>query len=151
RLNTILLERSLKNIMDVGDSIRVQLLNGDMHTLTVSGFVNDLSHLPSEISLLGQGYISLDTADTLGFDNQYNQLLVIFTNANTRNEVEIQTTQLVKDLEKAGDRVFNASVPVPNKYALGDNMSSVLFILNALGVLTLILSAFLVTSVMSAI
>jgi putative ABC transport system permease protein len=40
---------------------------------------------------------------------------------------------------------------VPNKYALGDNMSSVLFILNALGVLTLILSAFLVTSVMSAI
>jgi putative ABC transport system permease protein len=40
---------------------------------------------------------------------------------------------------------------VPNQYALGNNMSSVLFILNALGVLTLILSAFLVTSVMSAI
>jgi len=150
-LNTILLERSLKNIMDVGDSIKVQLLNGDVYTLTVSGFVNDLSHLPSEISLLGLGYISLDTADVLGFDNNYNQLLVIFRNGNTRNEVEIQTTQLVKDLEKAGYQVFNASVPVPNKYALGDNMSSVLFILNALGVLTLILSAFLVTSVMSAI
>ena len=149
--NTILLERSLKNIMDVGDSIKLELLNGDMYTLTVSGFVNDLSHLPSEISLLGLGYISLDTADALGFDNQYNQLLVIFTNGNTRNEVEIQTTKLVKDLEKAGYHVFNASVPVPNKYALGDNMSSVLFILNALGVLTLILSAFLVTSVMSAI
>src|SRR6266545_853849 len=150
-IHTVLLERSLKNIMHVGDSIKVQLLNGDVHSLTVSGFVNDLSHLPSEISLLGLGYISLDTADTLGFDNQYNQLLVIFTNANTRNEVEIQTTKLVKDLEKAGYQVFNASVPVPNKYALGDNMSSVLFILNALGVLTLILSAFLVTSVMSAV
>lgn len=150
-LNTVLLERSLKNIMNVGDSIKVQLLNGDVYTLTVSGFVNDLSHLPSEISLLGLGYISLDTADALGFDNQYNQLLVIFTNANTRNEVEIQTTQLVKNLEEAGYQVFSASVPVPNKYALGDNMSSVLLILNALGVLTLILSAFLVTSVMSAI
>ena len=150
-LNTILLERSLKNIMHVGNSIKVQLLNGDIYTLSVSGFVNDLSYLPSEISLSGHGYISLDTADALGFDNQYNQQLVIFTNANTRNEVEIQTTKLVKDLEKAGYQVFSASVPVPNKYSLGDNMSSVLFILNALGVLTLILSAFLVTSVMSAI
>jgi len=76
---------------------------------------------------------------------------VIFANANTRSDVEIQTTQLVKDLEDAGYQVFSAPVPVPDKYALGDNMSSVLFILNALGVLTLILSAFLVTSVMSAI
>jgi putative ABC transport system permease protein len=150
-LNTILLERSLKNIMNVGDSIKIQLLNGDVYALTVSGFVNDLSHLPSEISLSGLGYISLDTAHALGFNNEYNQLLVIFGNADTRNEVEIQTTKLVKDLEKAGYQVFSASVPVPNKYALGDNMSSVLFILNALGILTLILSAFLVTSVMSAI
>src|SRR5690242_15187919 len=117
-LNAILLERSLKNVMNVGDSIKVQLLNGDVYTLRVSGFVNDLSHLPSEISLTGLGYISLDTANALGFDNQYNQLLVIFTNANTRNDVEIQTTKLVKDLEKAGYQVFSASVPVPNKYAL---------------------------------
>src|SRR5689334_1029856 len=48
--DSILLERSLKNIMDVDDSIEVQLLNGDLYTLRVSGFVNDLSHLPSEIS-----------------------------------------------------------------------------------------------------
>ena len=150
-VNTILLERSLKNIMQVGQAVKLQLLNGDVHTLTVGGFVNDLSHLPSEISLSGLGYISLETADALGFDNEYNQLLVIFSDANTRNEVERQTTQLIKDLEEAGQEVFSAPVPVPNKYALGDNMSSVLFILNALGVLTLILSAFLVTSVMSAI
>ncbi len=150
-VNTILLERSLNNVMKVGDSIQLQLLNGDEHTLKVGGFVNDLSHWPSEISLSGLGYISLETADELGFDNEYNQLLVIFANAKTRNDVEIQTTQLVKDLEEAGYQVFSASVPVPNKYALGDNMNSVLFILNALGVLTLILSAFLVTSVMSAI
>ena len=150
-VNTVLLERSLKNIMNVGDSIKVQLLNGDVHTLTVSGFVNDLSHLPSEISLSGLGYISLDTADKLGFNNEYNQLLVVFANGDTRSDVEVQTTKLVKDLERAGYQVFSAPVPVPNKYALGDNMTSVLFILNALGILTLILSAFLVTSVMSAI
>jgi putative ABC transport system permease protein len=150
-LNTILLERSLQNVMKLDDSIELQLLNGDRYTLKVGGFVNDLSHLPSEITLLGIGYISLDTADALGFDNRYNQLLVILKNANTRNEVEFQATQLIKDLEKAGYQVLNASVPVPNTYALHNSMSSVLFILHALGVLTLILSAFLVTSVVSAI
>ena len=149
--NSILLERSLKNIMDVGDSIEVQLLNGDMHTLRVSGFVNDLSHLPSEISYSGFGYISPDTADALGFDNDYNQLLVVFANAATRSDVELQTTKLVEDLEQAGYQVLGAPVPVPGKYILGDNMTSVLLILNALGLLTLVLSAFLVTSVMSAI
>ncbi|MCI0549719.1 MAG: ABC transporter permease [Anaerolineae bacterium] len=150
-VNTILLERSLKNIMDVGETIQMQLLNGDEHALTVSGFVNDLSHLPSEISLSGLGYVSLDTADKLGFDNDYNQLLVVFGNINSRNDVEIRTTKLINDLEDAGYQMFSASVPVPNQYALGNNMSSVLFILNALGILTLVLSAFLVTSVMSAI
>src|SRR5687767_6888864 len=74
-VNSILFERSLKNIMDVGDSIEVQLLNGEIHTLRVSGFVNDLSHLPSEISYSGFGYISSETADALGFKNNYNQLL----------------------------------------------------------------------------
>jgi len=149
--HTILLERSLRNIMQVGDSIQVQLLNGDVHRLSVGGFVNDLSHLPSEMSLVGLGYISPATADALGFPNEYNQLLVVFANATTLNDVEMDTTKLVKDLEKAGYQVLSASVPVPEKYALDDNMTSVSFILNGLGVLTLILSAFLVTSVMSAI
>jgi putative ABC transport system permease protein len=150
-VNSILFERSLKNIMDVGDSIEVQLLNGEIHTLRVSGFVNDLSHLPSEISYSGFGYISSETADALGFKNNYNQLLAVFANITTRGDVEVQTTKLVEDLEKAGYYVLGAHVPVPEKYILGDSMSSVLLILNALGLLTLILSAFLVTSVMSAI
>jgi putative ABC transport system permease protein len=150
-LNGILIERSLKNIMQVGESVQIELLNGDVHTLRVAGFVNDLSHLPSEISLAGLGYISAETADELGLDRDYNQLTVIFKDIRTRNDVEIQTTRLVKTLEDEGYQVFSAQVPVPNKYALGDNMLSVLFILNALGVLTLILSAFLVTSVMSAV
>jgi len=150
-LDSILLERSLKNIMKVGDGVTVELLNGDVHALTVAGFVNDLSRLPSEITLSGVGYVSADTADVLDLDNEYNQLSVIFANGNTRGEIEIQTTDLVERIEERGYVVFSALVPVPNKYALGDNMSSVLFILGALGALTLVLSAFLVTSVMSAV
>lgn len=149
--NSIYLEQSLKNVIEVHDTITVELLNGDLHTLSVAGFVNDLSHLPSEISLTGIGYISLETAEELGFENNYNQLTVIFRDAITRTDIEKETTQLIKEIEDEGYFVLSAFIPQPNKYVLGDNMSSVLFILNSLGVLTLILSAFLVTSVMSAV
>lgn len=150
-LNSMLIERSLKNVVDVGDTLTVELLSGDKYTLIVAGFVNDLSRLPSEISLTGVGYISKDTARQLDLDSDYTQLLIRFKDASTRPEIETQTTKLVKDLEVQHQSVFAISVPVPDKYLLGDNMSSVLLILGALGVLTLILSGFLVTSVMSAV
>lgn len=150
-VNSILLERSLQNVMDVGDTVTIELLNGDLHTLTVAGFVNDLSRLLSEISLTGVGYITLETAEELGFDENHNQLAVTFKDAATRADIEKHTTKLIKTIEDDGYLVFRAPIPVPDKYILGDNMTSVLFLLNALGVLTLILSAFLVTSVMSAV
>jgi putative ABC transport system permease protein len=151
-VNSILVERSLKNVMDVGNTITIELLNGDSYTLTVAGFVNDLSRLPSEISLAGTGYITPETAKKLDLDKQYNQLAVRFVeDASTRTEIEHQTTKLIKKIEDKGYDVFSAPIPRPNKYILGDNMTSVLFILNALGFLTLVLSAFLVTSVMSAV
>jgi putative ABC transport system permease protein len=150
-LNSILLERSLKNVMRIGDTVTIELLNGDKYTLTVAGFVNDLSRLPSEISLSGIGYITQDTAKKLKLDKQYNRLAVRFNDVATRMDIEIQTTRLIKNLKDSGFQVFSAPISPPNKYILGDNMTSVLFILNALGLLTLILSAFLVTSVMSAV
>ncbi len=149
--NSILIERSLNNVMEVGDTITIELLNGAQHELTVAGFVNDLSRLPSEINLSGIGYITPATANELGFNAEYNRLAVRFDNAATRAEVEKHTTQLIKTIEDDGRSVFSAPVLQPDKYVLGDNMTSVLFLLNALGVLTLILSAFLVTSVMSAV
>ncbi|HSJ89440.1 MAG TPA: FtsX-like permease family protein [Anaerolineales bacterium] len=150
-VNSILLERSLKNIMQVGDTVTIELMNGDPYKLSVAGFVNDLSRLPSEISLTGIGYITSKTAKGFSFDTKYNQLLVRFANTSTRRDIEEDTTRLISKIEHAGYTVDHASISEPTKYVLGDNMSSVLFILNALGVLTLILSAFLVTSVMSAV
>ena len=149
--NSILLERSLNNLMDVGDSLTFELLNGDQYTLSVAGFVNDLSRAPSEISLTAAGYISSETARNLDLDKNYTRLLVRFKDVRTRPEIEVRTTNLVEDLESQNQIVLVTSVPVPDKYLLDDSMNSVLLILGALGALTLILSGFLVTSVMSAV
>src|SRR6185503_12192069 len=103
-LHSILLERSLRNVMQVGEAITIELLNGDSYTLIVAGFVNDLSRLPSEISLAGIGYITPETAKKLDLDlRQYNQLAVRFVeDAATRADIERQTTKLIQEIEDAG-------------------------------------------------
>ncbi len=148
---SILLEQSLQGIAEIGDRVRIQMLDGKAHMLKVAGFVNDLSILPAGISLIGAGYISPETAGTLDLPLDYNRLYVRFEEATSRADIERKLTSLTSYLEGQGHTVLSAAVPEPGKYLLGDNMSSVLFILQSLGVLTLILSGLLVTSVMSAV
>ena len=148
---SILFEESLQNIAEIGETVKLRMLNGDEHTLKVAGFVNDLSLLPAGVSLIGNGYISMDTAQSLSLPTEYNRLYVRFDDASTRADIERQLTSLTSYLEAEGYMVFSAPVPEPDKYVLGGNMTSVLFILQTLGLLTLVLSALLVTSVMSAV
>jgi putative ABC transport system permease protein len=117
----------------------------------VAGYTNDLSILPAGISLVVNGYVSPETAAGLGLPADYNRLYVRFSGASARPALERDLTALTVYLEGRGVRVFSARLPQPGKYVLADNMTSVLFILQALGLLTLVLSALLVTSVMSAV
>lgn len=148
---SVLLERSVQGIAQVGDRVQVQLLNGDVYTLSVAGFVNDLSLLPASISLNATGYITPETAERMDLPDDFNRLYVTFSDPSGRAAIERQATRLVEEIEDRGYTVFSAPVPNAGKYILNNDMTSVLFILGALGLLTLVLSAFLVSSVMSAV
>ncbi len=150
-MGTILLEQSLQSQASFGDEVKLQMLNGDEHTLGVAGSVNDLSSLPAGISLIGGGYVSPATAKVLDLPLEYNRLYVRFKGNLSRADVEHYLTVLTRYLAEQGQVVLSAPVPRPDEYVLGENMSSVLFILQSLGLLTLVLSALLVTSVMSAV
>ena len=148
---SILFEESLQNIAQVGESAKLKMLNGEEHMLKVAGYVNDLSILPAGISLIGNGYISMATAESLGLPTDYNRMYVRFKDVSSRADIERKLTLLTGYLESQDYVVYSAPIPQPDKYVLGGNMTSVLLILQTLGLLTLILSALLVTSVMSAV
>src|SRR5258706_1037454 len=149
--DSILFEESLQNIAQVGESVKLKMLNGEEHMLKVAGYINDLSILPAGISLIGNGYISMDTAQSLGLPTDYNRLYVTFKDVSSRADIERKLPWLTGYLERQDYVVYSAPIPQPDKYVLGGNMTSVLLILQTLGLLTLILSALLVTSVMSAV
>src|SRR5262249_25517977 len=111
--------------------VTIQLLDGDVHSLKVASFVNDLSVLPAGISLIANGYISPETALSLGLPATQNRLSVRFRDASGRDDIERKLTTLTAQLENGGTTVLSASVPQPDQYILGDNMTSVLFILQS--------------------
>ncbi len=149
--NSILLEQSLRDNAQIGDTVRVKTLDGKIYLLQVAGFANDLSIVPTSTSLIAYGYIAPETAEVLNLLLDYNRLYVRLHQKTNRTMIQNDISLLIKHIEQKNLTVFSAPVPEPGKQLLSDSVDSVLVILNSLGRLTLLLSAFLVTTVMFAV
>jgi putative ABC transport system permease protein len=149
----LLLERTLLDIADIenGQTIRALDAEGEAVPLRISGFANDISQLPTSMTLVAGGHATLAAAEVLGEPRDYNQLLIgLAPSVQSQEDINRSVAEVVDHLEGAGSQVYFVSIPQPGKPILGDNMSSILVILRSMGVLTLGLSGFLVINVMSA-
>jgi putative ABC transport system permease protein len=152
--DSVLLERSTQQLLNVsnGQTIHIRTLDGVSHSLIVNGAANDLAPLPSTITLIANGYLPATSLARLNEPAAYNQLyLILAGRPPDRPAVEQQLTPVVAAIEDNGFTVHHVYVPEPGKPILADNMESVLNLLATLGRLTLLLSAFLIFNVMTAI
>uniref|UniRef100_UPI0035AFB12B FtsX-like permease family protein n=1 Tax=Promineifilum sp. TaxID=2664178 RepID=UPI0035AFB12B len=150
----LLLERSARPglPLEQGDAVTVRLSDGDVFRLPVAGFVNDLSQAPTTVQPTVYGYLSDDTAVRLGLPAEYNQLHLTVAAANPdRAAVETAVTAVTEWLEDEGVAVLRAGIPEPGVHLMQGNVDTGLLMIGILGGLTLLLSAFLVTNVMSAV
>ena len=151
---SLLLERSAAPVLGIaaGDTVTVRLLDGDAAELTVAGFVNDLSVAPTTVQPGVYGYMTGATAAQLGLPEGYNQLhLTVAAPSPDRAAVESAVTAVTEWLEGEGVIVTRAAIPEPNVHIMQGSVDTGLLMIGILGVLTLVLSAFLVTNVMSAV
>jgi len=177
---TLLLERSAAPALGlaVGDVVTVRLSDGDTFTLPVAGFVNDLAVAPTTVQPGVYAYISDATAARLGLGEGYNQLALTVTTAAdrpptaanlpisqspisslqspvssvvSRADVERTVTAVTEWLADEGVTVLRANVPEPGVHLMQGSVDTGLLMIGILGGLTLLLSAFLVINVMSAV
>lgn len=151
---TLLLERSAAPVLGIaqGDPVTVQLIGGEMTELTVAGFVNDLAVAPTTVSPVVYGYLAADTAAALGLPEGYNQLrLTVSAEEPDRAAVETAVTAVSDWLADEGVIVTRAAIPEPGVHLMQGSVDTGLLMIGILGGLTLLLSAFLVTNVMSAV
>lgn len=137
---------------EIGDVLTVKTPNGKLREIRLSGVVHDMSQIPAFMDGRIYGYITLETLEWLGVPREYNELYI--TVANNKNDLEhIQNVaeEVKEKVERSGRPVYYVQIPVPGKAPMDDFMQAIILMLGVLGGLSLILSAFLVVTTISAI
>lgn len=150
----LLLERAAAPVLGIaqGDTVAIQLVGGDTAELTAAGFVNDMAVVPTTVTSDVYGYMTGSTAAALGLPEGYNQLrLTVSADEPDRAAVEAAVTVVTEWLAGEGIIVTRANIPEPGVHLMQRSVDTGLLMVGILGGLTLILSAFLVTNVMSAV
>lgn len=150
----ILLERSSAGYAGLaqGDILPVETPDGKRRQMEVAGLAHDISLIPSFFSGGVYGYITFDTMEWLGQSRSFDRLhIVVAENAADKEHVTM-VANLVRDrFEKSGYTVYWRSVHEPGEHPLDAGIKSMVLIMGILGLLTLLLSGFLVINTTSAL
>lgn len=148
----ILIERaSLDEVpMSVGDALSISMAGEDAVQLEVAGLVHDPGGTPAWMTGVLAGYITPAGLTTLGLEADLTELQIITDGDLNRAEIRAVTDSLVKDLEAEGFEVTRVVVPEPGEHPAAGIMTTMLFLLQAFGLLALLASAALVATLISA-
>ncbi len=136
----------------VGDTITIRMPNDSERELKVTGTVHDATLPSPTFSNRVYAYISPGTLEWLGAPNSFNELQFVVKHGKLDREHILDVTQDVRyKIEKSGRRVYYTEVPTPGRHPFQRFVEPMVMLLTALGVLTLILSAFLIVNTISAL
>lgn len=150
----LLLERASAAELNIpsGNMLAVQTRDAELHTLQVAGVVHDINQTPKMFAGEYKGYITHDTAQTLGFGRELDVLyFTVRDRPLDRDHILTQLEVLKEKLQRSGRAINGRFVPEPGKHWADDEVTSMLYLLSALGFLSLFLSGFLVVNTMSAL
>ncbi|MFK7803414.1 MAG: ABC transporter permease [Anaerolineae bacterium] len=152
----ILLERSSKSIKEIelGNALllRTPASTLDGYPVTVRGIVHDPAQAPGWQDGIEYGYISAETLLLLGETDSFNELHIL-TADDPLNQAynDVVAQEVLAFVENEGNPVSAVIVPTPGVHPHTDQMQSLLFLLQAFGALTLVLSAILVATIIAAL
>ena len=136
----------------IGDTLIIEPPDGRQREIQISGTVHDLSQLPAFINGSGYGYITYDTLEWLGEPRDYNQ--VVYVVADNKMDIDHVTEvgKLIEDrLARGGVLVLFTLIFEPGKHPAQNFLDAFSLILGAMGVVSLVLSGFLIINTLSAI
>ncbi len=138
--------------VEIGDVLEVEAPSGKMRTLRVAGTVHDINQLPAFINGAGYGYVTFETLGKLGEPENYNQLVfLVADNKLDADHVNEVAKQIENRLTSSGVEVIFSSIPTPGEHPAQNFLDGFSLILGAIGILSLVLSGFIIINTLSAI
>jgi len=150
----ILVDSSVATLgYEPGDPVTVKFSNGKIRTLTVAGFVHDITGMP--YGPWGQtifAYVTEDTMEWLGGTRTFNTLLISVSENSTDQAHVTKVAQAVaKRMEKAGATVQSITAIQPGHHFSWNVSQGIFLLLGVLGYMTVFLSAFLIINTITAL
>lgn len=151
----VLIERASRDFVGArrGDVVEIKTSGDKTVRLRVAGFVHDLNAMTPLMSISGVAYVGYDSLADLEEPPYSNNLEVaVSPRLKTQSDVSRLAATLRDDvITEHGVKVFSTVPRKPGKHYLGDIFKGVSLLLVAVGVLTLLLSGFLVVNTVSAL
>jgi putative ABC transport system permease protein len=152
---TLLIERSCLSAagVQIGDEVIVEAPNGEQRQMPITGLVHDMNVVSGElVDQVLFGYITMDTLDWFDLPPGFTQVDLGVAGDNSDQAHVRQVAEQASDrVEETGRLVFGIKIPEPNKHVMDYVIQSLLLMLGSLGLLSLVLSGFLIFNTVSAI
>jgi putative ABC transport system permease protein len=136
-----------------GDVITVETSDNKVRELTVVSSIYFMNLAPPQFTGTGYGFASLDTLEWLGADREYTELeIVVDRDQLTLPHVQDVAARVRDQVEKSGRKVYYTYIPnPPGVFPADSSVQPILLLLGVLGVVSLLLSGFLVVNTISAL
>ena len=154
RKRELLIERASLTYLEaaVGDSLAIRVRDGEDRALRIAGTVHDVNEETPIFSGQTKGYITFETLEALGWSRDLDQLMItVAEKGDDREHIRAVTEMVRRKIEKSGLTVYGEWVPTPGEHWAHEDVQSMLFLLSAMGVLSLLLSGLLVVNTVSAL
>ncbi len=150
----ILIERSALGLIKakVGDTVTIKTPSGKERQVKVAGLTHDMQGSLYVLSGLGYGHITMDMLEWLEEPRGFNEMhLRVAGNRYDPDHVKTVTDEVQDKIEDSGRTVLYTLTQDPDQPPVDYVIQAILAILGTVGLLSLILSGFLVVNTISAI
>lgn len=136
----------------LGDMMTIETTDGHRRSIRIAGLAYDFGQIPATFAGHAYGYIDYDTLSWFGLPRALNTVYVRVDNAQAdRAAVEEVTSRIRRDFERNGHVVDRIEIHEYGKLPLDYVFRAIRTILGSLGVLSLVLSTFLVINTVAAL
>lgn len=148
----ILIERAAFRVIGkkIGDTVEVQLPGSPEVNVHISGSVHDPGQAPAWMEGWAYGYISRDTLKLLGRKSLNEVLITLADHQLDKEGIRNVVKSITSQMERDSYRIERIDIPEPGHHPHQSQLQALLFLLQAFGGLSLVLSTVLVATLMNA-
>lgn len=148
----VLLERSSRELLElpVGAVIEVELADGTLRNLPISGIAHDPAGIPAMFSGERVGFITFDTLEWLGGSRRYSRMYVTVEPRETSAQILAVSDEITDRLTSTGRSSYIYTPPI-GESPIQSGVDAMSMVLNTLAVLMVFLSMFLIVNTVAAL